>query len=51
MAFMFDTGTSTSEIAGHPKAGNLIDIGSLLIHLDRSLSIPSRFVTSGHSGQ
>ena len=27
---MFDTGTSTGEIAGHSKAGNLIVTGVLL---------------------
>ncbi len=29
-AFMFDTGTSTGEIAGHSKAGNLIDTSASL---------------------
>ena len=51
---MFDTGTSTGEIAGHSKAGNLIHTGvlltpSIIVHQFRLDSSPAPIPGSNSS--
>lgn len=52
---MFDTGTSTGEIAGHSKAGHLIVIvplfiPSIVVHQFRLDSSPAPIPGSNRSG-